>query len=110
MSVFVSIFINLRFDVCFFNTRPLLQFSYLDFIIEVTDITNNRLVFHICHMFGGDYIFVEGAYAHAALARDDVAVVLAEKVEGRYLTEDEAVTMAHKLLRENGARFFRLPV
>jgi len=60
--------------------------------------------------FGGDYIFVEGAYAHSRMARDNVARVLAEKVETGYLAEDEAVGLAHKLLRENAARFFRIPV
>jgi len=60
--------------------------------------------------FGGDYIFVEGTYAHAALARSNVAEVLAEKVEMGYLAEDEAITLAHRLLRENAVQFFRLPV
>ena len=58
--------------------------------------------------FGGDYIFVEGAYAHSRLARDNVAAVLTEKVEAGYLTEEEAVALANKLLRENALRFFRL--
>ena len=58
--------------------------------------------------FGGDYIFVEGAYAHAQMARADVAQVLAEKVETRYLTEDEAIGVARKILRENAKRFFGL--
>jgi hypothetical protein len=60
--------------------------------------------------FGGDYIFVEGAYAHSRMARRGVAQVLAEKVEGGYLTEDEAIVLARKLLRENAVQFFRLPV
>jgi predicted TIM-barrel fold metal-dependent hydrolase len=60
--------------------------------------------------FGGDYIFVEGAYAHSRMARRGVAQVLAEKVEGGYLTEDEAIVLARKLLRENAAQFFRLSV
>jgi predicted TIM-barrel fold metal-dependent hydrolase len=58
--------------------------------------------------FGGDYIFVEGAYAHARLARQNVAIVLAEKVRAAYLTEEEARSLAHKLLRENAIRFFCL--
>ena len=41
--------------------------------------------------FGGDYIFVEGAYSHACMARNDVAEVLTEKVETGYLSEDEAI-------------------
>jgi predicted TIM-barrel fold metal-dependent hydrolase len=60
--------------------------------------------------FGGDYIFVEGTYAHSRLARGNVATVLTEKVESGYLTEDEAVQLARQLLRENAIRFFRLPV
>jgi predicted TIM-barrel fold metal-dependent hydrolase len=60
--------------------------------------------------FGGDYAFVEGAYAHARLARDNVARVLADKVESGYLTEDEASTLALRLLHDNGARFFGLTV
>jgi uncharacterized protein len=58
--------------------------------------------------FGGDYVFVEGAYAHSRLARENVATVLTEKVEVGYLTEDEAITLGRKLLRNNGLRFFRL--
>jgi len=58
--------------------------------------------------FGGDYAFVEGTYAHSRLARENVAMVLAEKVEAGYLNENEAFTLARKLLRDNGLRFFRL--
>jgi hypothetical protein len=60
--------------------------------------------------FGGDYIFVEGAYAHSRMARSNVAEVLAEKVSSGYLNEAEALTLAHMLLRDNAIRFFRLPV
>ncbi len=56
--------------------------------------------------FGGDYAFVEGAYAHSRLARENVAQVLTEKVLAGYLTEDEALALARRLLRENGLRFF----
>lgn len=59
--------------------------------------------------FGGDYIFVEGTYAHARMARDNVAKVLTEKVETDYLTEDEALRFAHGLLRDNAVQFFSLP-
>ena len=60
--------------------------------------------------FGGDYKFVEGAYAHSRVARDNVAEVLTEKVEAGYLTEGEAMGLAAKLLRENAVQLFRLPV
>ena len=60
--------------------------------------------------FGGDYKFVEGAYAHSRIARDIVAEVLTEKAEAGYLTEDEAMGLAARLLRENALQIFRLPV
>ncbi len=56
--------------------------------------------------FGGDYIFVEGAYAHAVMARENVTRVLVEKVESGYLSEEEALVLAHKLLHDNAAAFF----
>ena len=59
--------------------------------------------------FGGDYIFVEGSYAHSRMARSNVAQVLAEKVEAGYLIEDEAIVLARKLLHDNAVRFFHLP-
>lgn len=47
-----------------------------------------------------------GSLPHAALARRNE--VLGEKAEAGYLTEDEAMALTHRLLRENAVRFFRL--
>jgi predicted TIM-barrel fold metal-dependent hydrolase len=58
--------------------------------------------------FGGDYIFVEGTYAHAQMARANVAQVLAEKVAMEYIGEDEALVLMRKLLYGNAATFFGL--
>lgn len=58
--------------------------------------------------FGGDYLFVEGAVAHAEMARKNVARVLAEKVEDGYLSLDEAMRIATMVLRDNPHCFFRL--
>lgn len=58
--------------------------------------------------FGGDYLFVEGAYAHAMLARENVARVLAVKVAEGYLAEDEAVRVAKMVLHDNAEEFFKL--
>jgi len=58
--------------------------------------------------FGGDYIFVEGTYAHAEMARESICHVLVEKVQAGYLEEDEAVGLAEKLLRSNAMRFYNL--
>jgi predicted TIM-barrel fold metal-dependent hydrolase len=60
------------------------------------------------HGFGGDYIFVEGTYGHAVMARREIARVLSEKVrEGRF-TEDYAVWAGTRLLRENAIENFDL--
>ncbi|MDO8683936.1 MAG: amidohydrolase family protein, partial [Armatimonadota bacterium] len=51
--------------------------------------------------FGGDYRFVEGIYAHAQIARENVARVLADRVERGDQTMDEAVELAGRILRLN---------
>lgn len=58
--------------------------------------------------FGGDFIIPEGAYGHAVLARQVVSRVLTEKVEGGYLSEVEAMSLASGMLRSNPAALFRL--
>jgi predicted TIM-barrel fold metal-dependent hydrolase len=60
--------------------------------------------------FGGDYIFVEGAYAHSRIARENIARVLIEKVEEGYLNEQEALKIANRLLRENPKELFNLKI
>jgi predicted TIM-barrel fold metal-dependent hydrolase len=56
--------------------------------------------------FGGDYLFPEGVYGHAEMARQNVARVLAERVSWGYIAEDEALALATKLLRTNAAEVF----
>ncbi|MDO8683937.1 MAG: amidohydrolase family protein [Armatimonadota bacterium] len=58
--------------------------------------------------FGGDYIFVEGVYGHAKIARDNVARVLADRVERGDQTMDEAKEIAERILRLNGRELFKL--
>jgi len=60
--------------------------------------------------FGGDYTYAEGAYAHAELARENVARVLAGKVAAGDLSEDEALELARKILRTNAIQLFHLPL
>ena len=58
--------------------------------------------------FGGDYLFVEGAYAHSRMARAGVARVLAEMVDDDYLTLPEALALARRLLHDNAYECFKL--
>ncbi len=56
--------------------------------------------------FGGDYRYPELTYAHAKLARRNVARVLAEKVEDGFCSEDERLELATMLLRDNPHALF----
>jgi uncharacterized protein len=56
--------------------------------------------------YGGDFFHVEGAYAHAQMARAATAEVLAEKVESGYLKEEEAASLLHRILYQNGKDLF----
>lgn len=60
--------------------------------------------------FGGDAVTVEMAYGHSRMARQVVARVLTEKVVEGYLTDDEAITLARRILRDNPAALFKLSV
>ena len=60
------------------------------------------------HGFGGDYIFVEGSYGHAVVARREITRVLCEKVEEGRFTEEEALETGRLLLRDNALANFNL--
>jgi len=60
------------------------------------------------NVFGGDSMFLEGAYGHSVMARRIVAEVLTDKVEEGYLIEDEAVKIARMILRENAIEIYGL--
>ena len=60
------------------------------------------------HGFGGDFIFVEGTYAHVKMARREIARVLCEKVEERRFSEDYALEVGRMLLRQNALDNFNL--
>lgn len=96
-------FTNVYVDLCWVHIiSPWMARQTLHEWIEM--IPGNKIF-----AFGGDYVFVEGTYAHARMACSNVARVLADKVETGYLTEDEASTLAHRLLRDNAVQFFNLP-
>jgi predicted TIM-barrel fold metal-dependent hydrolase len=56
--------------------------------------------------FGGDYRYPELSYAHLLMARENIAQVLAERVEMRDMTEDQAAEIGRMLLAGNAARVF----
>ncbi len=58
--------------------------------------------------FGGDYLFPDGVVGHAAVARDNIARALAEKVEKGVFGVDRAREVANLLLIDTPARIFHL--
>ena len=58
--------------------------------------------------YGGDCQNVEGAYGASILARETVAAALINKVKTGYLTEDEAISIAKKVLRENALSIYNI--
>lgn len=60
------------------------------------------------HGFGGDFFFVEGSYGHCMIAKREIARVLAAKVEEGRFTEEYAVSVARRILRDNALEHFRI--
>ena len=60
------------------------------------------------HGFGGDFIFIEGSYGHAIMAKDNIARVLAEKVNEGSMTVERARQVARWILRDNPIQWFGL--
>lgn len=58
--------------------------------------------------FGSDVPTPEFVYAHLAMARSCLADVLAQKVERDFLSEETALDLCHKLLRDNAMRLYNL--
>lgn len=61
------------------------------------------------HAYGSDFGgHADRAWAHAAIARDNLAIALSEMVDMEYLGLDEAKAVARQWLFENPNEFFRL--
>ncbi|HNY40960.1 MAG TPA: amidohydrolase family protein [Bryobacteraceae bacterium] len=56
--------------------------------------------------FGGDYRYAELTYAHSVMARENIAMVLSEKVAQGWCKESDALEIAKALLATNTARLF----
>jgi predicted TIM-barrel fold metal-dependent hydrolase len=95
-------FSNVFLDLCWLHIiSPSASARMLHEAIET--VPSNKIF-----AFGGDFIIPEGAYGHSVMARQVVARVLAQKVEEGYLDEEEAMRLAHMILRENPAELYQL--
>jgi predicted TIM-barrel fold metal-dependent hydrolase len=102
VAVMAKNFASIYPDLCWMHAAT--EFGSRRILHEWLDTVPANKIF----AFGGDYCFIEGAYAHAQMAREDVAVVLAEKVEWGHLTEAEALRCARAILRENLMRVYEI--
>ncbi len=60
--------------------------------------------------FGGDYHVVEKVYGHLQMARENIARVLASRIEEGTMNEAEALKIARGLMYKNPKRLYKLEV
>ena len=100
LAVLAKNFRNVYIDMCWLHIIS--PHAARQALAEWLDTVPRNKIFG----FGGDYIFAEGVYGHSVIARENVARVLAEKVEEGSFTEEQAIHLAQKLLRDNAYEFF----
>jgi len=98
-------FHNVWLNFCW--THIISQRFAMDGLDEVIDMVPMNKVIG----FGGDYnLPVEKVYGHLVMAREDIARVLAARIERGCMDEDEALALARKWLWENPVEMYRLKV
>lgn len=76
----------------------------VNFLDELLDLVPSNKVLG----FGGDFCYcVENIYGHLVLARENIARVLARRIDRSLLTMDEALKIAHSWLWENVIKLYR---
>jgi len=102
LTTIANLFPNVYLDLCWlYSFSPSVAKRMLHEWIET--VPANKIL-----AFGGDYVTVEGAYAHSKIARKVIAEVLTEKVKDGYFSEEDAFCLARRILRENPICLFKL--
>jgi len=100
LSALAKNFQNVYIDMCWMHIiSPSRAVSALDEWLD--EVPVNKIM-----GFGGDFLCVEGSYGHSVMARDNVAKVLAGKVDDGIYDLDEAKKYADWILRDNPRRLF----
>ena len=60
--------------------------------------------------FGGDVYYPEAVIGHLEIAKENCAVVLAQKVIDSYFSEKDAIEFAERILRTNAIEFYKLNI
>ncbi len=100
LSALAKNFQNVYIDMCWMHIiSPSRARSALDEWLD--EVPVNKIM-----GFGGDYLCVEGSYGHSMMARENVAKVLARKVDDGIYDIDEAKKYATWILRDNPKNLF----
>lgn len=100
LSALAKNFQNVYIDMCWMHIiSPSRAMSALDEWLD--EVPVNKIM-----GFGGDYLCVEGSYGHSVMARENVAKVLARKVDDGIYDIDEAKKYATWILRDNPKNLF----
>ena len=100
LSALAKNFQNVYIDMCWMHIiSPSRAVSALDEWLD--EVPVNKIM-----GFGGDFLCVEGSYGHSEMARNNVAKVLAGKVDDGIYGMDEAKKYAGWILRDNPRRLF----
>lgn len=100
LAVLAKLFPNVYADFCWaYIISPTVSRRALHEFLETIPV--NKIF-----GFGGDYRYPELSYAHAKLARQSIARVLAEKTETNFCSEAEALEIGQMLLRDNASALF----
>jgi len=58
MAIRENPLVNLRFNIVLFDIGPFFKSSNINFIIKMSNISDNGVVFHLSHMFSHNDIFI----------------------------------------------------
>ncbi len=102
IAALAKMFTNVYIDMTW---TPLISPSYAVRYLQeyIETVPQNKIM-----AFGGDCNTVEGTYSASILARDVVVQALVPIVRNRYLSEEEAIVLARKILRENAVKIYKL--
>jgi predicted TIM-barrel fold metal-dependent hydrolase len=100
LSALAKNFQNVYIDMCWMHIiSPSRARSALDEWLD--EVPVNKIM-----GFGGDYLCVEGSYGHSVMARENVAKVLARKVDDGIYDINEAKKYTTWILRDNPKNLF----
>jgi predicted TIM-barrel fold metal-dependent hydrolase len=102
IAALAKMFTNVYVDMTW---TPLISPSYAVRYLQeyIETVPQNKIM-----AFGGDCNTVEGTYSASILARDVVVQALVPMVRNGYLSEEEAIVLARKILRENAIKIYKL--